>query len=163
MPNNKPNMPVNYQLRPAMLNDIPALHQHCWQNKSLSFVQGFVERCVNRLASNGRGATVVATLPNTQAIGFGLFTRWTAQSSEISDLIVAPTLRSKGVGSAMIRYLLNKAQKLGVSTIEIGAAHSNPRARILYERLGFKHHRTLTLRLEQGLEPVDYLIWKFEE
>jgi ribosomal protein S18 acetylase RimI-like enzyme len=43
------------------------------------------------------------------------------------------------------------------STLEIGAALSNPRALGLYRRLGFVDGRILDLDLGNGPEPVMYL------
>lgn len=46
--------------------------------------------------------------------------------------------RGVGLGSAMIRYAIEWAQAQGVEMIQLGVLDSNPRAKALYERLGFR-------------------------
>lgn len=50
---------------------------------------------------------------------------------------VLPPLQSLGIGSAMVRRAEAIARERGFRVTEIGAETSNPRARALYERLGY--------------------------
>jgi len=121
----------------------------------LHLIQAFVRHCLGTMEKE-RGYAIVAESEG-RAMGFGLLTRWTT-GGEISDLIVAENLRGQGIGTAMIAELTQAALALHMPALEIGAAHSNPRAAALYHRLGFRPDRTLMLNLGNGLEPVTYMV-----
>ena len=50
---------------------------------------------------------------------------------------VMPPLQSHGIGSAMVVYAEHSVAEHGFGIAEIGAETDNPRARALYERLGY--------------------------
>ena len=50
---------------------------------------------------------------------------------------VLPPLQSHGIGSAMVAHAESAAAQHGFAIAEIGAETDNPRARALYERLGY--------------------------
>lgn len=52
-------------------------------------------------------------------------------------LIVAPNFRGQGIGTAALHTLITRYQGTH-DAIELGVHESNPRARALYERLGFR-------------------------
>ncbi|CAM3363619.1 GNAT family N-acetyltransferase [Stackebrandtia soli] len=56
---------------------------------------------------------------------------------EINGLVVADELRSRGVGSLLIGEAERWAVSRGRASIGLGVADVNPRARALYERLGY--------------------------
>jgi ribosomal protein S18 acetylase RimI-like enzyme len=98
----------------------------------------------------------VVAVWNDVPCGFGMLTLW-PRAAEISDLIVCPQHRSRGIGSRIIVYLTERAREMHVQTLEIGVACANPRALALYRRLGFADRRTIYLDLGSGPEPVLYL------
>jgi ribosomal protein S18 acetylase RimI-like enzyme len=51
---------------------------------------------------------------------------------------VAPPLQSLGIGSLMVRRAEEAARARGFAVAEIAAETDNPRARALYERLGYE-------------------------
>ncbi|MGW0228058.1 N-acetyltransferase family protein [Actinopolymorpha singaporensis] len=55
----------------------------------------------------------------------------------ISTLSVRVELRSVGIGTVLIRAAEERIRARGLSRAEIGAEENNPRARALYERLGY--------------------------
>lgn len=63
---------------------------------------------------------------------------------------VAPALRGQGVGRALLGHLLGRARAGGFTRAALDVAASNPRARALYEGLGFRlaetRHSTLAGR-----------------
>lgn len=132
-------------LRPAQEQDAFDLYQACWCDRPFMAVQDFLQRCLAAM-QRGRGFALVAEAQG-QVVGFGMLTLW-GQMGEISDLVVSPSRRGGGIGTALIEYLSEKAARLGIPAVEIGVSESNPRARALYERLGFSPHRTLELNLE---------------
>ncbi|MGI5424543.1 GNAT family N-acetyltransferase [Streptomyces sp. CA-179760] len=57
---------------------------------------------------------------------------------EINALTVWPaTLRSRGIGSALIRAAEELARERGRTAVGLGVADDNPRAAVLYARLGY--------------------------
>lgn len=145
----------HFTIRPVQVSDAASLQQTCWTDRSPDMVALLLER-TDKLARNGRGLGVVAVRSDGTACGFGLLTVW-PRLAEISDLIVSAPYRGQGIGTRIIANLTDAARKLGVDTLEIGVALSNPRALALYRSLGFVDHRTIELDLGHGAEPVLYL------
>jgi ribosomal protein S18 acetylase RimI-like enzyme len=56
---------------------------------------------------------------------------------EIIDIAIIPELRGQGIGSVLLREILDDAARSG-SSVTIYVEHFNP-ARRLYDRLGFRH------------------------
>lgn len=61
----------------------------------------------------------------------------TADCLDLSGLQILPRFQSQGIGSAVIRTLMEEALTSG-KILELGVTSSNQRARGLYERLGFR-------------------------
>ncbi|MDG6222185.1 MAG: GNAT family N-acetyltransferase [Candidatus Bathyarchaeota archaeon] len=56
----------------------------------------------------------------------------------LESLAVSKTERGKWVGSKLLQFVLNYARSKGFSQIKLEVVDTNPRARQLYERFGFK-------------------------
>lgn len=56
----------------------------------------------------------------------------------IANVGVAPEMRSKGIGSALLNYSQEIARKAGYKRYELDVATNNPRGQQLYTRLGFQ-------------------------
>ncbi|MCA1844129.1 MAG: GNAT family N-acetyltransferase [Actinobacteria bacterium] len=56
---------------------------------------------------------------------------------EVTNLQVHPAQRGRGVGTALIESAEKKVRARGLRRIGIGAADDNPRAAMLYARLGY--------------------------
>jgi len=143
-----------FALRPVQLTDAFALQRNCWPQRTLEQI-GVVLQQAERLARQKRGLGVVAE-QDGEACAFGLLALY-PRAAEISDLIVSTELRGRGIGTALIAFLTHEAQRLGATCLEIGVAESNPRARALYQRLGFVEARAIQVDLGKGPETVWYL------
>lgn len=66
----------------------------------------------------------------------------------ICSMEVLPTFQCQGVGTAMFSALLERAAALGAPIVKLDVRMTNPRARALYERLGFKPIRYPLLPLD---------------
>lgn len=146
-------------LRPASVDDAKALRERCWPQRTEQAV-------AIRLASIARRrrqklAWGLVAVAGGEVVGYGQVSRW-QDGGEISDLIVAPEWREQGIGTMLVRTLAEIAHSEGFPEVEIGAAHSNPRAMALYERLGFEPRRTVQMDFGQGPEPVTYLVMRFD-
>ena len=67
---------------------------------------------------------------------------WATQEVEnkrfpIDGLAVAPEWRGRGVGALLLNALAEVARGMGYSALRLDVADENPRAKALYERLGF--------------------------
>jgi ribosomal-protein-alanine N-acetyltransferase len=148
-----------FEVRPITLEDAAALHHACFAQSTVDAVRELVQRGLER-ARRERGLGMVA-VSGAAVIGYGQLTLW-PRAAEISDLIVTPALRNRGVGTAIITALLAQCHRLHITKVEIGAALDNPRAIALYRRLGFHEERIITLDLGDGPQPVIYLAMPVE-
>jgi len=148
-----PDSPLT--MRPVRLSDAEPLRDHCWPERPFAAVYQLVMRA-RQNALQGRGVGVVVVDKVDGVMGYGQLTLWPG-CGEISDLVVAPPFRRRGVGTAIVQYLARAAREMHISCIEIGAALSNPGAVALYRRLGFADDHTVWLNLGEGREPVLFL------
>jgi ribosomal protein S18 acetylase RimI-like enzyme len=143
-------------IRAVRISDATALHDSCWPDRPLVAIYQLVNRAY-RHAKQKRGlGAIITARDDTTAFGYGQLTLW-PRGAEISDLIVAESHRSRGLGTALIQYLVQAAHLMSVPQVMIGAALSNPGAVTLYRRLGFRDSSTVMLNLGQGQEAVLYL------
>ncbi|TDD58763.1 GNAT family N-acetyltransferase [Kribbella antibiotica] len=63
----------------------------------------------------------------------------TAASIELCGIQLAPSIQNQGIGTAIIRALQEEAAARGVA-LDLGVERTNPNARRLYERLGFRKY-----------------------
>lgn len=54
------------------------------------------------------------------------------------DILLTADARSHGIGTALIRWLQHSAIAAGAEQLRLNVAHNNPRARKLYDDLGFR-------------------------
>ncbi|GAB4473813.1 MAG: hypothetical protein Kow00124_13150 [Anaerolineae bacterium] len=151
---------LNLTLRPIQPDDAPALRAGCWPDLTPEDAESRVENLC-RWQQRGRGQGVVASVDG-QIVGTGQLMLWNGRG-EISDLIVAPAWRGRGIGTAIIHHLLAAARDSHLAVVEIGVAEANPRAFALYRRLGFRESRRVMLNLGAGPEPVIYLDYPLVE
>lgn len=55
----------------------------------------------------------------------------------VDGIFVAPDARNKGVGSTLLRSIITEARRRGYQEVRLDVIDTNPRARALYERIGF--------------------------
>ncbi len=75
---------------------------------------------------------------------------------EIAGIQVMPEFQEQGIGTDVIRVLIDQAQTAGLP-LELGVERDNPRARALYERLGLLEYaiddNEVRMRLEPAIRP----------
>jgi ribosomal protein S18 acetylase RimI-like enzyme len=148
----------NIRIRSVTSQDADALRADCWAHRTVTRSRDLI-RIIKDAEKFKRGLGVVVLNADDEPaiIGYGQIMRWT-QCAEISDLVVAAPYRSKGLGTALIQYLIHNISLDGIDCIEIGVAQSNPRAAALYRRLGFTYYSTLEIQVSsEQQESVDYL------
>ncbi len=89
---------------------------------------------------------------NRAAVVFSLYER-KAQAGELlmDGIVVDPEYRGKGVGSQLFSALMDFANSEKYSTIRLDVIDTNPGARRLYERLGFREEKTEEFEFLRGL------------
>jgi GNAT superfamily N-acetyltransferase len=60
-----------------------------------------------------------------------------ARVAMIENVVVAPDVRSRGIGETMMRWAMDEARRAGCSRIQLTSHKSRTRAHAFYERLGF--------------------------
>ncbi len=147
-------------LRLVQIGDIPALKRICWPEVSLEAVRAKIAGVIARY-ERGLAWGMVAVAEG-QPVGYGQLARW-GRRGEISDLVVGEEWRGQGIGTAIVRRLLEIAREQGLGEVEIGAAESNPRAAALYRQLGFREKRRILLELGNGPEPVIFFVMQLKQ
>lgn len=145
----------NIAVRPVRLTDAETLYRRCWPHRPFAGVYNLISR-MTRIAKDERGLGLVVLDDAGEVQGYGQMAMWPT-CAEISDLIISESYRSHGFGTALIQHLTREAARLKAPAVEIGAALSNPRAAMLYRRIGFEDSHTLMLNLGQGKEEVLFL------
>lgn len=142
---------MKLQIRPVRKKDIPLLDQQ------LGF--GYRGKHAKRyeMQRTGQSTYLIAWEANGP-VGHGLV-KWNPQHEhaalkplnveacpDLEDLLVHPNLRGRGIGTAILKRALMVARRRGCKRIGLSVGESdNPRARALYERIGFS---------DAGLGPI---------
>lgn len=82
-------------------------------------------------------ASYLVVWRGVEPIGSGLV-RWGGPDPEISNLQVPESLRSRGIGAAIVRRAEELVRERGFGRVVIAVGEDNPRAAALYERLGYR-------------------------
>jgi porphobilinogen synthase len=72
-----------------------------------------------------------------EVVGHGIF-RWAADEGEIANLAVAPEVRGRGVGSALLDHLLDFARTAALRSVFLEVRARNAPALALYQSRGFR-------------------------
>jgi GNAT superfamily N-acetyltransferase len=146
---------ANLNIRPAAAGDlaalVAALEQRDWFTDHLARQQ------------RGGGVLLVAWLDG-RPVGDGFLSyepdepavrRQLPAVPQLSHLEVLGPLQGRGIGTALIHAAEDSARKLGHQRLTLAVGLDNPRARRLYERLGYAdwgHGRIVTTWVERDPE-----------
>ncbi len=131
-------------VRQATLSDIEDIvplfdlyRQFYGQSSNPSEIKEFL---LNRF-NHGESVIFIA-YSNNKAVGFTqLYPSFSSTSLKrifiLNDLFVLPELRTKGVGSSLLKEAKNYAQTLGAIRLTLSTAISNTTAQKLYESTGW--------------------------
>lgn len=79
-----------------------------------------------------------------------LYTVSTAEGGRAAlfeDLVVVPERRGRGIGSALLRHVIDSARKEGLTRITLLTDRGNTRAQALYRKMGFVASTMRAMRL----------------
>lgn len=87
--------------------------------------------------TTARIALIAERQEKPEFLGF-LVARYIAPEWELENIVVAPEVRGKGVGTRLTQALVAQAQQANSDSIFLEVRESNSPARRLYEKLGFR-------------------------
>ncbi len=99
-----------------------------------AFRHGFGGRTEREVRGEIAGSTTYVIEVDGDPVGRLRVVR-TGSSVELAGLQLLPHVQSRGIGSAIVRQLMDEATTAGLA-FELEVEKDNPRARALYERLG---------------------------
>ena len=110
------------------------------------------------LENTGVSYCYLARDANRLAVGFCSFWR-VLDELHINNLAVLPDFRRTGIGSTLLRFVLNKGLELGALRATLEVRRSNDPARALYERFGFS---VAGVRINYYSKPVEdaLVLWR---
>nr|WP_253276866.1 GNAT family N-acetyltransferase [Ruegeria sp. 6PALISEP08] len=82
---------------------------------------------------------------------------------QMDGIFVAAEARGKGVGTALLRAIKQEARSRGMSEVQLDVIDTNPRARALYEREGFRpvgEEKTGPLKHLFGFSSATKMSWR---
>jgi len=124
-------------IRPATVADVPRIRQ---LEEQASTAAHWTQGQYDSLFSPDAPAHVVLVATDTPSqrpvLGF-LVARCSPDEWEIENVVVEVAVRHQGLGSALVRELLNQAGMAGAAAVVLEVRESNAFARQLYEKNGF--------------------------
>jgi ribosomal protein S18 acetylase RimI-like enzyme len=149
---------VPFTIRPARLEDVPALFLLKWQlalaeETTHTVRAGEADWQRDMFGPNPRFFAVVAEIDGTVA-GMATLTErfypgWIGPLLAINDLFVVPDHRGRGIGQALLAHVAADAIRRGAPFVELTVRNHNP-ARRLYRKAGFEPVRDTTTLVLAG-------------
>ncbi len=133
-------------LREAVLEDIPnlceLLNYLFDQEEEFKPNDKIQSEGLKRIISQSDVGEIIVAQESTKIVGMVniLYTISTALGGRVAileDMIVAPKVRGKGVGSKLVNFSLDLAKQKGCKRITLLTDHDNDGAHRFYERHGF--------------------------
>jgi ribosomal protein S18 acetylase RimI-like enzyme len=127
-----PEIVIHLAVRDLEPGDLPSC---VWSGRATHLAA--IARALER-ARNGEVEYLAACPPSGLPAGLcGIDYAKTSGAGTIWMLEVNPVLQSCGIGTVLIRAAEQRIRARGLHRAELGVEDSNPRARLLYERLGY--------------------------
>jgi len=119
------------QMRPARADDLDAIHAI----EVASFSDPWKRDGFRDLILGGNATVVVAAL-GQEVVGFAV-TYAAADEAEIANVAVADSVRRRGIGRALVDFVLSTMIAGGARNVFLEVRESNVAARALYATRGF--------------------------
>ncbi|WP_405458232.1 GNAT family N-acetyltransferase [Streptomyces sp. NBC_00101] len=127
-----PHVVVPVRVRDLTAADLPS----CGWAGSATHMRHVEAELVRAAAGEVEYLAVCASADLPVAIG-GIDYQAAPGAGTLWQLAVLPALQSWGLGTALVRAAEDRITSRGLRRAELGVEESNPRARALYERLGY--------------------------
>ncbi|MEU2389560.1 GNAT family N-acetyltransferase [Streptomyces sp. NPDC007369] len=125
-------MALTVSVRDLLPGDLPA----CTWSGSATHLR-YVEHELARAAAGEADYLAVCTPADLPVAIGGIDYRVSEGAGYLWQLTVLPALRSRGLGTLLIRAAEQRIRSRGLHRAELAVEEDNPRARALYERLGY--------------------------
>jgi GNAT superfamily N-acetyltransferase len=102
------------------------------------------DESVGRIHVAREGDRVVAMA----SLIYGISTAEGGLAASFEDMVVLPGYRGKGIGAALLQYVVAEARKQGVLRLMLLTDRQNKRAQALYRKLGFVESTMKAMRLK---------------
>lgn len=102
------------------------------------------DESVGRIHVAREGGKVVAMA----SLLYSISTAEGGLAASFEDLVVLPGYRGKGIGKALLGYVVAEARKQGVLRLTLLTDRQNKRAQALYRKLGFAESSMKAMRLK---------------
>jgi RimJ/RimL family protein N-acetyltransferase len=159
---NAPFNALGIALVPASAEDIPFLRELYIASRLLELLAApwgleqkrtfldsqFVLQHNHFLRSHRKGDYHVINLAD-RPVGRLYFDR-TGEDWSVIDVVLARSVQGRGIGTALIRWMQHSVDAAGATRLRLCVAHQNPRARKLYDRLGFLETAVSTTHSEMA-------------
>ena len=122
------------RVRPATAADLPSLHA---LEQKAGTAAHWSEEAYHALFSPEPPPRTTLVAEDENVTGF-VVARCGGEEWEIENVVVALERRRSGVGSALLRAVLDLAREANVTSVLLEVRESNAPARLLYKKLGFK-------------------------
>ncbi|MBN2086108.1 MAG: GNAT family N-acetyltransferase [Anaerolineales bacterium] len=131
-----------FAIRPIEEKDLPGLE---WDGVYLHFRRLF-RQAYEDMRIGTRHLLMVEHTPTGGMVG-QIFIQWSSSDPRFADgtrrgylyaLRIKPAFRCRGLGTRILAAAENELHRRGMDTASIGVEKDNPRARALYERLGYR-------------------------
>lgn len=101
-----------------------------------TFAQPWSEKSIAALAVDPKSIARVLVKDGRVAAYYSMYV--VAGEGFVNNLAVAPDMRGRGVGSALMRDMMYAASLSGLTALTLEVRESNAAARALYEKFGFE-------------------------
>lgn len=129
------------------------LHILFTQEAELSPDRAKQERALAAILEDSRVGRIYVAREENRVVAMAslLYTVSTAEGGKAAlfeDLVVHPQYRGRGIGSALLRFVIGEARRSGVLRLTLLTDADNERARALYRNAGFLPSTMKAMRLQ---------------
>ena len=130
------------EIKPLSENEIPLLDKHLDPDRLAGrhgdrFARQKDGRLTYLIAWRG-GIPIGHTMTRWEGTTDAFVAERISGCAHVEDLFVMPKLRSRGIGTRILAHAERLAAERGFTQIGLAVGIDNPRARALYERLGYE-------------------------
>jgi len=126
-------MSENIRIRQAKLYDVPAMARI----ERDSFGSPWSAEEITKDVTAGGNVYVAVAEYGEEKAGYGEI-RTVAGEAQIYNIAIAPEFRREGIGAALPRHMIHRAEKDGCSLVTLEVRGGNEAAMSLYKKLGFR-------------------------
>ena len=124
---------MNLEIRQAKLYDVPAMARI----ERDSFEAPWSADEITKDVTAGGNVYVAVALADEERAGYAEI-RMIAGEGQIYNIAIAPEFRREGIGEALLRHLIDKADADGCKLVTLEVRSGNEAAMELYKKLGFR-------------------------